>query len=108
MRAELLKGHTELLLLQALAAGPAHGYLLIERLRGMSGGALDIPEGTVYPALHRLERAGVIRSRWHEGGSRRRRVYELTRRGHSELRARRREWTGFVRAISSVVGPARA
>jgi DNA-binding PadR family transcriptional regulator len=104
MRAELLKGHTELLLLETLDAGPAHGYLLIERLRQRSGGALDLREGTVYPVLHRLERAGMIQSRWDESGPRRRRVYELTRRGHSALAARRREWSGFVRAVTSVVG----
>ncbi|HET6172798.1 MAG TPA: helix-turn-helix transcriptional regulator [Gaiellales bacterium] len=108
MRAELLKGHTELLLLQTLDAGPAHGYLVIDRLRELSQGALDLPEGTVYPVLHRLERAGAIRSQWDASGPRRRRIYELTPRGHSVLRAKRTEWTGFVQAITSVVGTGHA
>lgn len=104
MRSELLKGHTDLLLLHTLEAGPAHGYQIIEQLRERSGGALDLPEGTIYPALHRLERAGALRSRWDESGPRRRRVYELTTRGRSSLRVKREEWSGFVRTIASVVG----
>lgn len=108
MRSELLKGHTDLLLLQTLDAGAAHGYLIIERLREQSGGELDLPEGTVYPVLHRLERAGEIRSRWDETGPRRRRVYELTTKGRLSLRAKREEWSGFVRTIASVVGAVRA
>jgi PadR family transcriptional regulator PadR len=104
MRSALLKGHTDLLLLHVLEAGPAHGYRIIEQLRERSGGELDLPEGTIYPALHRLEQAGAIRSRWDESGPRRRRVYELTARGRSSLRTKREEWSGFVRTISSVVG----
>ena len=70
MRAELLKGHTDLFLLHTLEAGPAHGYRIIELLRERSGGELDLPEGTIYPALHRLERVGAIRGRWDESGPR--------------------------------------
>lgn len=103
MRAELLKGHTDLLLLQILDGNPAHGYRIIERLRELSGGELDLAEGTVYPALHRLERASVIRSRWDDSGPRRRRVYEITHDGHALLGAKRQEWRGFVHAMSSVV-----
>jgi DNA-binding PadR family transcriptional regulator len=104
MRAELLKGHTDLLLLHTLEAGPAHGYRIIELLRERSGGELDLPEGTIYPALHRLERVGAIRSSWDESGPRRRRVYELTGRGRSSLHSKRAEWSGFVRTIAAVVG----
>ena len=80
MKDEALKGHLDLLLLGVVRDSPAHGYAIIEELRRSSGGALDLPEGTVYPALHRLEKAGLLASRWSEEG-RRRRVYELTRRG---------------------------
>jgi PadR family transcriptional regulator, regulatory protein PadR len=104
VRPELLKGHTDLLLLHTLEAGPAHGYRIIEQLRERSGGELDLPEGTIYPALHRLERAGAIRGRWDESGPRRRRVYELTTRGRSSLHCKREEWSGFVRTIAAVVG----
>jgi len=64
MRAEALKGHLDGLLLAALEPGPLHGYAVIEQLRAGSGGRIDLPTGTVYPALHRLERAGLVRSRW--------------------------------------------
>ena len=62
MKPDLLKGHLDLLLLAVLAEAPAHGYLVIDRLRQASGGTFDLPEGTVYPALHRLERAGLLDS----------------------------------------------
>ena len=64
MRPELLKGHLDALLLAVLEPGPQHGYAVIEVLRSGSEGALDLPTGTVYPALHRLERAGLIASDW--------------------------------------------
>src|SRR6266508_2213970 len=70
MRPELLKGHLDALLLAVLEPGPQHGYAVIEALRTGSGGALDLPTGTVYPALHRLERAGLIASDWQTVGGR--------------------------------------
>jgi PadR family transcriptional regulator, regulatory protein PadR len=81
MRREQLKGHMDLLLLSVLADGPAHGYAVIAALRERSGEELTLPEGTVYPALHRLEAAGLLRSYWAEQAGRRRRLYELTARG---------------------------
>lgn len=102
MRAESLKGHLDALILAVLAAGPRHGYAVIEELKQRSGGELALPEGTVYPALHRLEAAGLLTSAWSDGG-RRRRVYELTRRGTRELGERRTEWRDFSRAIEAVL-----
>ena len=76
----MLKGHLDLIVLAALSAGPAHGYAVIEEIRRKSGHAFDLPEGTIYPALHRLEQAGLLVSRWVTAESgRRRRVYALTR-----------------------------
>ncbi|MGI8859250.1 MAG: PadR family transcriptional regulator [Rubrobacteraceae bacterium] len=103
MRGETLKGHLDLLLLAAVRARPAHGYAIIENLRLRSGGSLDLPEGTVYPVLHRLERAGFLRSRWSEASGRRRRTYEVTEEGLSELRARERDWREFSRAVEGVL-----
>jgi PadR family transcriptional regulator PadR len=60
MEGEILKGHLDMIVLAALAAGPAHGYAVIEEIRRRSGQAFDLPEGTVYPALHRLEQAGLL------------------------------------------------
>jgi PadR family transcriptional regulator PadR len=104
MRGDVVKGHLDLLLLAALAPEPAHGYAVIERLRERSGGAFDFAEGTIYPALHRLERAGLLRSGWDDRGARRRRVYELTRRGKAALAEREDEWRRFRGAVDIVVG----
>ena len=101
MRAELLKGHLDLLLLSVLAGSPLHGYAVIEKLRGQGG--FDLPEGTVYPALHRLEHARLVESRWSAESGRRRRVYSLTRSGRRELAFRRDEWRTFVGAVEAVV-----
>ena len=102
MRAEALKGHLDGLLLAVVAGGPAHGYAIIEELRRRSGGAFDLPEGTVYPALHRLERAGLLTSAWSEEAARRRRVYRLTARGRRALAREREEWSSFTRAVETV------
>ena len=84
MEGEMLKGHLDMIVLAALSAGPAHGYAVIEEIRRRSGQAFDLPEGTIYPALHRLEQAGLLVSRWTTSESgRRRRVYALTRRGEA-------------------------
>jgi PadR family transcriptional regulator, regulatory protein PadR len=100
---ELPRGHLDLLLLAVLDGGPAHGYAVIERLRERSGGAFDLPEGTIYPALHRLEQAGLLASRWAEAGGRRRRVYRLTGRGGRALAREQREWRAFAHAVRVVV-----
>ena len=106
MNAETLKGHLELLLLAAIQPQPAHGYAIAEALRARSKGAFDLPEGTLYPALHRLERAGLLASRWSEVNGRRRRVYELTSKGEHSLATRHDEWRDFSRAVHAVVGGA--
>jgi PadR family transcriptional regulator PadR len=103
MRAESLKGHLDGLILAVLADGPLHGYAIIDALKRRSDGAFTLPEGTVYPALHRLEAAGLLSSAWSEGEGRRRRVYELTRRGRGELGTRRSEWRAFARAVEAVL-----
>lgn len=102
--AETLKGHLELLLLAALESRPAHGYAIAEVLRARSAEAFDLPEGTLYPALHRLERTGLVSSRWSEDTGRRRRVYRLTAKGQRALARGRGEWNGFVSAVYAVVG----
>ncbi len=104
MNAETLKGHLDMLLLAAVRGEPAHGYAIAERLRARSDGAFDLPEGTLSPALHRLERAGLLASRWSEVNGRRRRVYSLTRKGERALVERQEEWRDFSRAVEAVVG----
>lgn len=104
MRAEALKGHLDLLLLAVMEDGPRHGYAIIEELRARTADALDLPEGTVYPALHRLERAGLLRSSWDEVGGRRRRTYTLTPPGRGAVREKRAEWQAFALAVQGVLG----
>jgi PadR family transcriptional regulator PadR len=101
--AETLKGHLDSLILAVVAAGPAHGYAIIEELKRRSGGTFTLPEGTVYPALHRLERAGLLESVWSASTGRKRRVYKLTRQGRRQLEARKSEWRDFARAIDAVL-----
>ena len=108
MRADALKGHLDGLLLSVVANGPAHGYAIIEELARRSGGAFALPEGTVYPALHRLERAGLLSSRWSSDAPRRRRVYELTARGRRALGAEREAWRDFAAAVDTVLAGGRA
>ena len=103
MRGEVLRGHLDLLILAALDREPGHGYLIVERLKERSGGVFGLGEGTVYPALHRLERSGLLASAWSTAGGRRRRVYRLTARGRRELGVRRREWSTFAGAVQAVV-----
>jgi PadR family transcriptional regulator, regulatory protein PadR len=104
MRREQLKGHLDLLLLAVLAGGPAHGYAVITALRERSGQELSLPEGTVYPALHRLEADGLLRSYWAEQAGRRRRLYELTAEGAAALQELRGEWRRFSAGVQAVVG----
>ena len=101
--ADALKGHVDLLLLSVLEDEPAHGYRLVERLRERSAGAFELAEGTVYPSLYRLERRGLVTSRWEAVGGRRRRVYRLTSPGRGALEEQRSEWRAFVQAVEAVV-----
>ena len=99
----MLKGHLDGLLLAALEAGPLHGYAVMEALRTGSGGRVDLPTGTVYPALHRLERAGLVNSHWSTEGGRRRRSYELTEAGSRALAGERSSWQEFSAAVSALL-----
>jgi DNA-binding PadR family transcriptional regulator len=106
MRGESLKGHLDLLVLAVLADGELHGYAVIEALRARSGDAFDLPEGTVYPVLHRLERAGLLESAWQSVGGRRRRTYRLTSSGGGALETERVAWQEFSTAVARVLkGP---
>jgi PadR family transcriptional regulator, regulatory protein PadR len=100
---EAIKGHLDVLLLAVVADGPVHGYAIVEALRERSGGQFALPEGTVYPALHRLETDGLLRSDWVVVGGRRRRQYELTKRGRGALGERSGDWRRFAGAVESVL-----
>ena len=102
MNAETLKGHLDALILAVLSDEPLHGYAVIEELKRRSGGELALSEGTVYPALHRLERAGLLKSDWAQD-TRRRRVYQLTASGRRELGHQRGEWRRFAGGMEAVL-----
>jgi DNA-binding PadR family transcriptional regulator len=98
-----VKGSLDLLLMGVLRRGPAHGYAIIASLREGSDGEFELAEGTIYPALHRLERAGLVASSVEVAQGRRRRTYELTVRGRKEFAAQRRDWQGFVAHMQAVL-----
>jgi PadR family transcriptional regulator, regulatory protein PadR len=101
---ERLKGNLDLLLLSVLSAGPGHGYAIIAALRDRSEGTFTLPEGTVYPALHRLEESGLVASSWADAEGRQRRVYGLTDQGVAALAAERAQWRRFATGVQAVVG----
>jgi len=104
VRSETLKGHLDLLLLAAVEEEPLHGYGIMEALRDRSGGAFDLAEGTVYPALYRLERQGLLKSAWSTKSARRRRLYRLTSAGRKALVEERTRFADFARAVQAVAG----
>ena len=105
----MLKGHLDAIVLAALEVGPAHGYAIIETIKRGSTDTFDLPEGTVYPALHRLEEAGLLSSTWViPPGSRRRRMYSLTKAGSAALADRRKSWARFSQAVNALLEGGRA
>lgn len=103
-RGQAIKGHLDMLLLAVLDDGPRHGYAIIETLRERSGDVFDLPEGTVYPALHRLEEAGLITSERHQVQGRVRRTYAISTAGRTNLGEQRSSWEEFFAAIDRVIG----
>lgn len=105
MKADALRGHLDALLLAVLDDEPRHGYAIIEALQERTGGQLALPTGTVYPALRRLERAGLVESAWSTVGGRERRTYQLTSAGRRSLSAERTAWREFTSTIGAVLIP---
>ena len=103
MRGDKIRGHLDAMLMSALAEGPTHGYGVCAWLRSTSDGDLDLPEGTVYPALHRLERDGLITSEQRMAQGRRQRVYRLTAAGRRALAAERAEWARFSLLVTRLL-----
>ena len=102
-REPLLIGQIDMLLLAVVARQPAHGYAIIEQLRAGSRGVFDLPEGTVYPALYRLERLGLLQSKEQKVAGRTRRTYQVTRAGQGTLRDRKASWRELVKSVESVL-----
>lgn len=100
----LLTGQIDMLLLSQVARGPTHGYAIIEQLRARSGGVFDFPEGTIYPALYRLESLGFLESSADKASGRVRRTYRITPAGRKALEEREASWRAFARAVETVLG----
>ena len=105
MKAQALHGHLDALLLAVLERGALHGYAIIETLRDRSDGSLDLPTGTIYPALRRLERAGHVASSWSTVNGRERRTYELTDAGRRALAGERAGWRDFRATVGRFLEP---
>ena len=104
-KADLLQGTLDLLILKTLALEPLHGWGVSKRIRQMSGGVLEVNQGSLYPALYRLRDRGLIRSRWEISDEDRRvKVYELTQAGREALVVERDRWRAFAVAMERVLG----
>ncbi len=103
-RVELPQGTLDLLILKTLALQPLHGWAVSERLQQVSTDALQIGQGTLYPALHRLERRGWIKAEWGTSDNNRRaKYYELTRTGRKQLDVETEEWRRLTAAVGQVL-----
>jgi PadR family transcriptional regulator PadR len=101
---ELLPGTLDMLILKALSLGPAHGYGVLLRIEETSRGLLSLEQGSLYPALNRLEDRGVIMARWGRSeNNRRAKFYRLTKAGHDRLTGETRRWEEMVEAVANVL-----
>lgn len=103
-RVELPQGTLDLLILRTIALAPQHGWAISQRIQQISSNVLKVQQGSLYPALHRLERRGWIRSYWDASeNNRRARYYELTEAGRNQLETERQTWQKLVAAVSQVL-----
>ena len=105
---KLLNGTLETMMLEVMSGGPSYGYEIVQTVFSRSGGEFALKEGSLYPALHRLERQKLLESYWSEVDSRRRKYYRLTAAGRDLLTVRRRDWQAFAAGVNGVLGLERA
>jgi PadR family transcriptional regulator PadR len=106
-RIDLPQGTLDLLILRTLALGPQHGWAISERVQQMSSDVLQIQQGSLYPALHRMERRGLIKARWGTSeNNRRAKYYELSRNGRQQLEVQKDAWQKLTAAVAQVLGTA--
>ena len=102
---ELPQGTLDLLILRTLALNPQHGWAISERVQQLSSDALRIQQGSLYPALHRLERRGLIKAHWGTTeNNRRAKYYELSKRGREQLEVEKEAWAKLTAAVALVLG----
>lgn len=100
---DLLRGSLDLMILSVLAGGKKYGYLLQKQVRDASGGRVDLPAGTLYPLLHRLEEDKLIRSTWDDENGRKRKWYELTAAGQKRLKAQAQQWFDYAQCVRELL-----
>ena len=106
-RLELPQGTLDLLILKAVELEPMHGWAISERLQQISRDVIQVQQGSLYPALHRLERRGWVKAKWAVSeNSRRARYYELTAKGRRQLAQETSDWNRLVGAVSEILGTA--
>jgi transcriptional regulator len=106
-RIELLQGTLDMLILQTLQWGPQHGYGIIQAIRANSNDVLQVETGSLYPALHRLEKKRWLKSEWKQTESKQRaKYYRLTPAGKKQLLAEQERWWQMLKAITAIMGPA--
>lgn len=106
-RIELLQGTLDMLILQTLQWGPQHGYAISQSIRGRSGEVLQVETGSLYPALHRLEKQGWVTSQWKQTESNQRaKYYRLTPAGKKQLLSEQTRWKQMVEAVAGIMNPA--
>jgi PadR family transcriptional regulator, regulatory protein PadR len=101
---ELLQGTLDVLILKSLSWGPRHGYAVADHIRARSNEALRIEEGALYPALHRLEKRGLLEAEWGVSeNNRRAKFYTLTPRGRAQLKSETQQWVAYAAAVTRVL-----
>jgi PadR family transcriptional regulator PadR len=106
-KSDLLQGTLDVLILKVVALGPSHGYAIAQRLQQMSGDVLQVQQGSLYPALHRLEKRRWLRAEWAASETgREARFYSLTRLGRKQLEEERANWDRLSAAISGILNTA--
>lgn len=103
-KSDLPQGTLDLLILKVIALGPVHGYAIAQRLQQVSRDVVQVPQGSLYPALHRLEQQGLIASEWgNSENNRQAKFYELTKRGRKQLTEETANWERLAQAVARVL-----
>ena len=103
-RMDLPQGTLDLLILKVIGLGPLHGYAIAQRLEQISRGVVDVPQGSLYPALHRLENRGLLEAEWKDSETgRQAKFYRLTRRGRTQLEAETASWKRLADAVGLIL-----
>ncbi len=105
-KSELLQGTLDMLVLKIVALGPIHGYAIAQRIQQISREVLQVQQGSLYPALHRLEKRGLLSAKWREVSGREAKFYSLTAAGRRQFRQEQESWERLAGAVASILATA--